>query len=242
MQTDNPSLIFLDPILMNLNTYTINVFGAGGTGSHLIAQLAVVAHALKETTGKQIKLTAYDFDTVSPRNVGRSDFITSDTDLEKTVVAISKANLGYGLNWRTGDVMYKRINPSHFTFICTDSAMSREEISGNTKSICKNCEPDERPYYIFDIGNDKDFGQIVMIDLNGTLRDIDRSGATSETIGTATCGERPLFAEQGLFINQFMSLLTAEMFWSFITQFNLEYNQVFANLSMMKTITKLEWK
>ena len=235
------NLFYLDPILLNLEAYTVNVFGCGGTGSHLIDKLAVVAHALRETTGKRMNLTAYDFDTVSERNVGRSDFIIGDTDLEKTRVAISKANLSYGLNWRarSGDAGF---NKAHFTFICTDSAKSRAGIMMATEGYSRCAEPDERPYYIFDVGNDKDFGQIALFDLEGTLSDLDRPGATSESVGTVTCGERPLYAEQGLFINQMMAVLTAEMFWSFVSMLNLDYNQLFVNLGIMKIVTKLEWK
>jgi hypothetical protein len=104
-------------------------------------------------------------------------------------------------------------------------------------------DPDQQPYYIFDIGNDKDFGQVVLLDTQKRLlKDIDRTGLTSDTVGTETCGERSLFGEQGLFTNQFLSVIAAEMFWQFITQYNLDYNQVFANLSMMRVTSKMEWK
>jgi hypothetical protein len=242
MNPEKQMAFYLDSVLLNLDTYTVNVFGAGGTGSHLIAQLATVAYALGETLGKQIRLTAYDFDRVDKRNVGRSDFIEGDTDLEKTVVAISKANISYGLNWKSRCTDHTfGLGPAHFTFICTDSAKSRELIREATVSF-KDADPDARPYYIFDIGNDRDFGQITVTDVLGRLRDIERSGLTSESLGTETCGERPLFAEQGLFINQFMAMLTAEMFWTLLTQYNLDYNQLFANLTMMKINTKLEWE
>ena len=242
MNTEKLSFFYLDSVLLNLNTYTINVFGAGGTGSHLISQLATVAYALRETLGKSIKLTAFDFDKVDKRNVGRSDFIEGDTDLTKTVIAVSKANISYGLNWKARSTDHTfGMGPAHFTFICTDSAKSRELIREATVSF-KNSNAAERPFYIFDIGNDRDFGQITFTDILGRLKDIDRSGATSETVGTETCGERGLFAEQGLFINQFMAMLASEMFWSLLTQFNLDYNQLFANLSIMKINTKLEWQ
>ena len=237
-------LIYLNEVLINLGKYTVNVFGAGGTGSHLIDKLGALAYALRETTGKTITLRAYDFDKVSKRNVGRSDFALGDCEWDKTRIAVSKANLTYGLYWYHEEDITKFI-PAHFNFICTDSAKSRTEYIEKlrTMALDEKLHGDEKPRYLFDVGNDRDFGQTVLLDLvEGKLADIDRTGLTSDTVGMETCGERPLFAEQGLFINQVMATLTAEMFWQFLTQYNLDYSQLFLNLGIMRMTTKLAWK
>lgn len=241
METDR---IYLNEVLINSSRYTVNVFGAGGTGSHLVDKLGAVAYALREVTGKTIILRAYDFDKVSERNVGRSDFSVGDCGWDKTRIAVSKANLTYGLYWYHEEDVEKFI-PAHFNFICTDNLQSRMDYIGRLREMAsdKKIQEDEKPKYIFDVGNDRDFGQVVLLDLKeGKLSDVDRTGLTSDTVGTETCGERPLFAEQGLFINSFMAMLTAEMFWQFLTQYNLDYSQVFANLSLMKIVSKLSWK
>lgn len=234
--------LFIESVLMNVSTITVNVFGSGGTGSHLIDRLGAVSHAINVQSGRRLQVTAYDFDIVSDRNVARSKFLQGDVGLSKVQIAISKANLGYGLNWSCLEPDCSRLRPSHFNFLCTDDAKSREEYIKAIKLSYRSLSNDTKPRYIIDIGNDKDFGQIVMIDLDGKLADIDRKTLTSETIGTPSCGNDNPFALQDLFINDAMSLFASEMFYRFITDFNLDYSQIFVNLGMMKIISKLVWK
>lgn len=226
--------------MLNFPKFTVNVFGAGGTGSHLIDKLAAVAYACDATSPRTIQLTAWDFDQVSDRNVGRSDFIMADEGMTKTQIAVSKANLAYGLRWRCKNPVSDPIVSANFNFLCTDDAKSRLKYIDQIWALNEHFSPEDQAYYIFDIGNDVDFGQIVMIDRYGKLQDIDRMKINSETEGTPTCGERTLFGEQGLFINQFMALCAAEMFWKLISNYNLEYNQMFVNTGMMKIVTFLK--
>ena len=233
--------IYLKDALINSPVLTVSVYGSGGTGSHLVDKLAAIAYAFEKTTDRRIKLAVYDFDMVDPRNVARSDFTTGDIGFTKTQITVSKANIGYGLEWEVRNPFLTTVGQANFHFLCTDDAKSRLEYIGRILGTNQYGEPEDKSYYIFDVGNDKDFGQIVLLDKEGLLADIDRKTITSETVGTVTCADG-LFDAQGLFVNQFMALCTAQMFWTFITDFNLEYSQLWVNLGMMKIISKLEWK
>lgn len=233
--------LFLKKILLNTPVLTVNVYGAGGTGSHLIDRLGAIAYAFQATTGRRVQLTAYDFDMVDQRNVGRSDFLNGDVGFTKTQIAVSKANLGYGLEWEVKNPFLHVTDQANFHFLCTDNAKSRREYIGRIFDVPQHGEAENQSYYIFDIGNDKDFGQIVLIDYDRTLEDIDRDAINSETIGTVTCAEA-LFDAQGLFINQFMALCTAQMFWTLITDYNLDYSQAYINLQLMRIVTQLKLK
>ena len=234
--------VFMEKTLLNLEVLTVNVYGAGGTGSHLVERLGAISHALRVTSGRSLDVVVYDFDIVSDSNVARSKFLLGDPGFTKTQIAVSRVNLGYGVNWRTANPVSNIIRTANFNFLCTDDTKSRLEYFKVLKCLFRDEHRDQKPYYIFDIGNDRDFGQIVMLDLEGKLADIDRKSNTSETKGTKSCAVDNPFLLQDLFINDSMALFAAEMFYRFITDFNLEYNQVWINLGMMKIITKLQWK
>ena len=232
--------VYLNNRLLESEEYTISVIGTGGTGSYLIERLATLTHGIGKTKDKIISLTAYDFDEVEPKNVGRSSFYNGDNGLSKSEVCISKANIGYGLRWQTARV--SDFEPANFNFICTDSMESRIGYIKLIKEHYKNNTYSENtPYYIFDVGNDKGFGQIVILDTKGKLQDIDRTSKSSETIGTVSCSEREWYDNQGLFINQFMALYAAESLWKLLTEYNIDYNQMFINTDLMRISTQLKF-
>lgn len=231
--------VYLNNRLLESEDYSISIIGTGGTGSHLIDRLATFAHGIGKTKDKTISLIAYDFDEIEPKNIGRSSFYNGDVGLSKSEVCISKANIGYGLSWKTA--LVSDFKPANFNFICTDSMESRiGYIELIKKHYDANTYHEDAPYYIFDVGNDKKFGQIIVLDMDGDLADIDRSQKSSETIGTVTCSEQEWYNQQDLFINQFMALLAAETFWKLINDYNISYNQMFVNTELMAISTQLK--
>ncbi len=78
---------------------TINLIGAGGTGSQMLTALARTDSALMNLGHPGFRVRVYDPDTVSANNVGRQMFFPSDVGQGKASCLVSRVNAGFGTDW-----------------------------------------------------------------------------------------------------------------------------------------------
>jgi PRTRC genetic system ThiF family protein len=169
---------------------TINVIGCGGTGSQVLASLARMHSALIALGHPGFFVRAIDPDKVSPANMGRQLFSSSDIDSFKCMVLIGRINRFFGTDWEGIPELYDT-NSQHManiTISCVDSGPARKEIKNRLLAAITpikidrderrtsvrwvqnrpRLEPYEQPYYWMDYGNMMDRGQVVI----GSIRDI----------------------------------------------------------------------
>lgn len=222
--------------LLNMKQVKVNVIGVGGTGSHIIDFLAPLSYGLMHRSDKNLSVVAYDFDLVKDKNVGRSDFVRGDVGMDKNMIAINKANLGFGFNWRYEHP--DRFEEAPINIFCLDSVDARKDYLQQITSM-KTFDFHNEFQLLFDIGNDRDFGQVVMTDRERELVGLPPTNKTSEDIGTESCSDLDWYVSQDLFINKTMAMWTAQMIWQLFTAYQLDYNQLFWNSKLMTVSTKL---
>ena len=94
---------YIDSYLINpQHPVTVNVIGAGGTGSQVLTCLARLDTALRGLGHPGLFVTVYDSDTVTEANIGRQLFSPSDTGLNKAQCLVTRVNNFFGNGWRAG--------------------------------------------------------------------------------------------------------------------------------------------
>ena len=113
----------------------VAVIGCGGTGSHVLAGLTHLHHAVLALGGVGVVVHAFDPDTVEAHNVVRQRFYPGDLGEFKSVALISRINRAHGLHWRAFPTTAAKAFPnrnviSRYDVVigCVDSRAARAEI------------------------------------------------------------------------------------------------------------------
>ncbi len=111
----------------------IDLIGAGGTGSQVADQLASLQTTLMMLGHPGFRVNVWDFDSVSPSNVGRQRYTRADVGLKKTDVLVHRINNFYGLDWTSVDRAFapRSNHVSHLLITCVDKASLRAAIGEN---------------------------------------------------------------------------------------------------------------
>lgn len=241
---------FLNPT----HPLTINLIGVGGTGSHLLTKLAQVNYALKELDHPGFNVRAFDGDEVTSANVGRQSFFPGDIGYNKASVLIERINRGFGTSWDAVPVMFDKElksdqHQANITITCVDSGPARVAISEILKSYSGRYYPDfQQVYYWLDLGNDKDYGQVVL----GTVGEIKqpKKGLANQLptivnifpkIGknkkqsTPSCSVRESLMRQDLCMNSMMAEWGKKLIWSLTSEIRMEHQGVYVNLKTMNS-------
>ena len=75
---------------------TVNVIGAGGTGSQVVTSLARMDTALRKLGHPGLFVRVYDPDTVGESNIGRQLFSEADLGLNKAQCLVTRINRFFG--------------------------------------------------------------------------------------------------------------------------------------------------
>src|SRR5580704_15961927 len=82
---------FVDNYLINpTNPVSVNLIGAGGTGSQVLSALARINHSLIALNHPGISVRVFDNDIVTSANLGRQLFSASELGLNKAVALINR--------------------------------------------------------------------------------------------------------------------------------------------------------
>lgn len=155
---------FTNPYLLNpQHRITINLIGAGGTGSQVLEALARIDSALIRLDHPGFHVTVYDADEVSDANIGRQLFSPSDMGINKAICLTTRTNRFYGLDWEAVPEMYtEKSITANITISCVDNVKSRLTIHKHLQKTKQIADIYQKPLYWLDFGNTQKTGQAIL--------------------------------------------------------------------------------
>lgn len=225
---------------LNIDLYSpvkIVLIGCGGTGSLLLSALARLNDMMIRTNIGSLFVSVIDDDVFEEHNVCKQTCSSSDVGRNKAEVCVERINEFYGFAWAYSISRYPYMNKNvmqrYDIFIsAVDSIETRLNLFKKTT----------RP--IIDIGNGKDYGQIIMscydekIFLPSTEDLFQISKKPDDN--TPSCSMIESLEQQSLFINSVAAMFAANMLSDLFVNRYLEYNQIYFSLNPLNVKSKLE--
>ena len=256
--TEKIKVHFTDNDLLNAtNPVTVNLIGAGGTGSQVLTALARMNHALTELNHAGLSVRLWDDDLITEANLGRQLFAESELGLHKSVALINRINRFFGTNWKAetrkfekddlGRVQNNMQSAIHIS--CVDNVKSRFEIA----DILNELKEGRRLYrnqgqYWIDFGNSQHSGQVLL----STIGEIQQPNSEkyesvanlpfiTEEFGelltlseleddTPSCSLAEALEKQDLYINSTLAQMGSSLLWSIFRNGMTENRGFFLNL------------
>ena len=147
---------YIDNYLLNpQHPVTVNLIGAGGTGSQVLTCLARLDVTLRALGHPGLFVTLYDPDIVTDANIGRQLFGCSDLGLNKAQCLITRVNNFFGNDWKAVPDIFptvlkdaRRDDMANITVTCTDNIKSRLDLWNVLKAVpTSNYRDYETPLY-----------------------------------------------------------------------------------------------
>lgn len=159
------------------NPVTVNLIGAGGTGSRMIGLLAQLNFLLLAGGHPGLQVRLFDDDKVTSANLYRQKFIQSDIGQNKAQVLINRTNRAYGVNWKAVPekfafdqmAFYPQNYRANMYISCVDKVDQRFFIAEILQTLKRDYHSNTG-YYWLDLGNGKNTGQGIL----STLCDIEQ--------------------------------------------------------------------
>ncbi|REC60509.1 PRTRC system ThiF family protein [Chryseobacterium pennae] len=241
MTSEKTKVHFTDNYLINpTNPVTINLIGAGGTGSKVLTALMEMNHSLIQLGHAGLFVRLWDDDLITEANLGRQRFAESETGLYKSVALINRANRWMGTNWKAETQKFKLSESEKFSenitaniyISCVDSVKSRFEIADILKRLNTGRYYANRLLYSLDFGNSKRTGQVILATI-GTIRQpnsekyetVDHLPSITDEFGdllkqseesddTPSCSLAEALEKQDLFINSTLAQMGSSLLWN----------------------------
>jgi len=258
--TNNKPAVHFVPneLLRPYNPVTINLIGAGGTGSQVLTALARMNHALIALGHAGLFVRLFDDDTVTTANLGRQLFTTNELGQYKSVALINRINRFFGTNWKAETMKFDSGmgEPSGFASViaisCVDNVQARFEIAKILTAITRNYHGRSRALYWMDYGNSRVSGQVVLSTLDKIKQPSSEHYNPVETLplvteefnellqagkadDTPSCSLAEALAKQDLFINSALANCGASLLWQLFREGILFYRGFFLNLQDFRT-------
>jgi PRTRC genetic system ThiF family protein len=241
MKMEKTKMHFADNYLLNpTNPITVNLIGAGGTGSHVLTRLAVINQSLVTLGHAGLFVWVFDDDVVTEANKGRQPFAEAEIGWKKVVVLINRVNRFFGTGWKAVPHKYtQRYIQQHpsmaqasITISCVDNVAARFEIAG----ILKSCVHEEnhmvnQPLYWMDFGNSRYTGQVLLATVSDIKQPVSKKfipvgklpfiteefkdllSQSEATDDTPSCSLAEALGKQDLFINSALAEAGASLLW-----------------------------
>ena len=249
---------FTDSHLINAtNPVSVNLIGAGGTGSQVLTCLARMSHALTELNHAGLSVRLWDDDVVTEANLGRQLFAESELGLKKSVALINRTNRFFGTDWKAESQKFEKDYfgkfqsnmKSEIYISCVDSVKSRFEIAEilNDLKIDKGYFRNQ-PKYWMDFGNSQFTGQVLLSTI-GNIRQpnsekyktVENLPFVTEEFGellkhseteddTPSCSLAEALEKQDLFINSTLAQMGSSLLWNLFRNGLTENRGFFLNL------------
>jgi PRTRC genetic system ThiF family protein len=247
-------------LLQPYNPVSVNLIGAGGTGSQVLTALARINQALVALNHPGLAVTLFDDDLVERANLARQLFTTAELGLYKSAALINRVNRFFGTNWKAETERYNKLYCSvskgmaTITISCVDTVEARFEIADILKGYKRNtANQRDKALYWMDFGNSKDTGQVIL----STIREIKQPAskkyvpisnlpfvteefkalliASEASDNTPSCSLADALAKQDLFINSALANLGASLLWQMFREGMLFNRGFFLNLQEFRT-------
>lgn len=249
---------FTDNALINpTNPITVNLIGAGGTGSQVLTALARMNHALTELNHAGLFVRLWDDDVITEANLGRQLFAESELGLYKSVALINRNNRFFGTNWKAEIQKFEKDDlgkiqsnmKSEIYISCVDSVKSRFEIAEilNELKIDKGYYRNQCKYWI-DFGNSQCTGQVLLSTIGNIKQPNSEKYETVENLpfiteefgellkqseiedDTPSCSLAEALEKQDLFINSSLAQMGCSLLWNLFRNGLTENRGFFLNL------------
>ncbi|MDQ8051964.1 MAG: PRTRC system ThiF family protein [Pedobacter sp.] len=241
-------------LLNPTNPISVNLIGAGGTGSTFLTALARMNFALNALGHRGISVRVYDPDKVEQSNLGRQLFSAHELGQNKAVALVNRANLWFGTNWKAVAGRFAEVSAetsthnANITISCVDTVSARKEIARYFATQQQMGANRDRPMYWLDLGNGRDSGQAWL----STIGEIKQpESKTFKTVGVLddifsrypnlmesqeenlepSCSLAQALNKQDLFINPVLSNMGASLLWSIFRLGVLQHRGLFLSLA-----------
>ena len=249
---------FTDNSLINpTNPISVNLIGAGGTGSQMLTALARMNHALTELNHAGLSVRLWDDDVISEANLGRQLFADSELGLHKSVALINRTNRFFGTDWKAETIKFEKDvlgklqdnMKSEIYISCVDSVKSRFDIAEilNELKIDKGHYRNQCKYWM-DFGNSQFTGQVLLSTI-GNIRQpnsekyktVENLPFVTEEFGellkhseteddTPSCSLAEALEKQDLFINSVLAQMGSSLLWNLFRNGLTENRGFFLNM------------
>lgn len=213
---------------------SINVVGAGGSGTELMRHLARINWGLRNLDHAGFHVTLWDDSDVREPNIGRQDFTDLDVGLNKANVCVQKINRSYGFAWDSVAEKYDNQTTANIVITCVDKMDARLEIAKMFSFRDATEYPSPLTQIVWlDLGNSKDYGQCVLGGLgNPTVFEKYPNYQNHEDINEPSCSFLNSIESQDLFINSTIALDAANLLWDlFYRNLNAHNYGAFSNIN-----------
>lgn len=257
MTTTKTAVHFTDQYLITpTNPITVNLIGAGGTGSQMLTALARMNHSLVALGHAGLFVHLYDDDRVSEANLGRQLFADAELGMYKSVALINRINRFLGTNWKAITKKYSAANlhtfpedgKANMTISCVDTIAARFEIA----EILQHIEHEThyrraQPKYWMDMGNSRYTGQVLLSTVAAIKQPSSERYTTVSELPMITteygnllksqsdndepsCSLAEALEKQDLFINSTLANIGASLLWNLFREGMTENRGFFLNL------------
>ncbi|TYR38288.1 PRTRC system ThiF family protein [Sphingobacterium phlebotomi] len=262
MNTEKTKVHFTDNYLLNpTNPITVNLIGAGGTGSKVLTVLLEINESLIALGHAGLSVRLWDDDIITTANLGRQRFFESETGLYKTVALINRVNRCIGTNWKAENRKFERDNfgmipqeaEATITITCVDNVQARFNVAEILRVFSHRKNYRDTPKYWLDFGNSRHTGQVLL----STIGEIEQPNSEKyETVAslpfvteefgellkqseqqddTPSCSLAEALQKQDLFINGSLAQMGCELLWGLFRNGMTENRGFFLNLKNFRT-------
>lgn len=262
MTSGRKKVHFTDQALIGaVNPISVNLIGAGGTGSKVLSGLMDMNHCLTVLGHAGVDVRVWDDDTVEEANVGRQKFALSEVGLHKSVALVNRANRWSGTRWKAETRRFEMDRngalPDHARatiFIsCVDSVDARFGIAEMLDRMTGGKNDRDRPRYWMDFGNSHSSGQVILstvgeivqpdskkydpvADLPYVTKEFgDLLRASEDADDTPTCSLAESLEKQDLYINSSLASMGCSLLWNMFRYGMVENRGFFHHLGNFNT-------
>ena len=156
MNTTKTAVHFTDNYLLNPpNPISVNLIGAGGTGSKVLTALMEINESLIALGHAGLQVRLWDDDVITSANLGRQRFAESETGLYKSVALINRCNRWAGTNWKAETIKFEKDKFGRMpekaraiiTITCVDNVQARFGVAEILKELSYRRHYQDEPKY-----------------------------------------------------------------------------------------------
>lgn len=257
MKTQKQKIHYTDSYLISpTNAVTVNLIGAGGTGSQVLTALARMDCAMTQLGHPGLSVRLWDDDTVSEANLGRQLFAECELGMYKVYALINRVNRFFGTDWKAERMRFERnakgmmpdsANANIF-ISCVDNVKARFGIAEMLQEMTRRRNDRNAAKYWLDFGNSKSSGQAILATIGNINQPKSEKYITvanlpfvteefgellrlSETTDdTPSCSLAEALEKQDLFINSALAQWGCSLLWSLFRNGMTDKRGFFLNL------------
>lgn len=262
MNTEKLKVHFTDNYLISpTNPISVNIIGAGGTGSKVLTALMEMNHSLIALGHAGLQIRLWDDDIITEANLGRQRFAPSETGLYKSVALINRVNRFMGTNWKAETQKFEKDalgrlpeNAQATIYItCVDNVQARFGVADILKELSNRRHHRDECKYWLDFGNSQHTGQVLLSTI-GNIRQPDSEKyqtvaslpfvtdefgellkQSEQADDTPSCSLAEALEKQDLYINSSLTQMGCSLLWSLFRNGMTPYRGFFHNLKDFTT-------